>query len=140
MYSFTLSTVYIYIYIYIYIILLLKRTAGLNKLIITLVEDRNKSKYGHKRETHETYNTGLTLLPPPGRHVPRRSSTTGGGCSGSVLRTDMDRLTGWGPPGRNTQKEAMAEMGVLEAMAGGPLGPANPAGVLLSPQKIHGVV
>ncbi len=52
----------------------------------------------------------------------------------------MDRLTGWGPPGRNTQKEAMAEMGVLEAMAGGPLGPANPAGVLLSPQKIHGVV
>ncbi len=57
--------IYIYIYIYIYIILLLKRTAGLNKLIITLVEDRNKSKYGHKRETHETYDTGLTLLPLP---------------------------------------------------------------------------
>ncbi len=32
--------------------------------------------------THETYDTGLTLLPPPGRHVPRRSSTTGGGALG----------------------------------------------------------
>ncbi len=35
-----------------------------------------------------------------------------------MLRTETDRITGWEPPGQNTQKEAMAELGVLEAMAG----------------------
>ncbi len=32
---------------------------------------------------------------------------------------DTHGNTGWGPPGRNTQKQAMAEVVVLEAMAGG---------------------
>ncbi len=31
-----------------------------NELLITLNEDRNLTKYGHKRETHDTHDTWLT--------------------------------------------------------------------------------
>ncbi len=49
--------------------------------------------------------------PPPGRRDPRHNSITREGG-----RTDMDRLTGGGPPGRTDSS------GALEAMAGGPCG------------------
>ncbi len=53
--------------------------------------------------THDTQDRGLTLLPPPGRRVPRHNSSTGGALW-RPLRTDMDRNTGRGPPERNRQQ------------------------------------
>ncbi len=66
-----------------------------------------------------THNRTLTLLPPPGRRVPRRNSSTGEGgwALWRPLRTNTDRNTGRGPPERNRQTGTMAELGALEAMA-----------------------
>ncbi len=56
--------------------------------------------------THDTHDRGLTLLPPPGRRVPRRNSSTGEGgwALWRPLRTNTDRNTGRGPPERNRQR------------------------------------
>ncbi len=61
----------------------------------------------HEAGTHDTrQNPDRIKLPPPGRHVPRRNSSTGEGgwALWRPLRTDMDRNTGRGPPERNRQR------------------------------------
>ncbi len=69
--------------------------------------------------THDTHDRGLTLLPPPERLVPSLNSSIGEGgwALWRPLRTNTDRNTGQGPPERNRQTGAMAELGALEAMA-----------------------
>ncbi len=70
--------------------------------------------------THDTQDRGLTLLPPPGRRVPRRNSSTGEGGWAGALEAPQDRhgqehRTGTSRAEQTT--EAMAELEALEAMA-----------------------
>ncbi len=78
--------------------------------------------YGHMREGNTRHGgTGLTLLPPPKRHIPRRATSNGegGGCSGG-LKGHRDRtggLQGGARSGTHGGAGSLADLGNRAAMA-----------------------
>ncbi len=72
------------------------------------------------RETQDMGNTGLTLLPPPKRRIPRRTPSNGER-GWALWRPQGTRRQDRRPPGRHRGAwAAMADRGIKEALAGPP--------------------
>ncbi len=130
-----------------------------NKLIITHTHTgteltNNDMKRGQetthirKQEagTQDTHERGLTKLPPPGRHVLCRNSTTreGGWAPGDPSGPTQRHTQDWTSE-QNRQTEAQVEQGAQEAKADGPWWPwPRPSALPLQPglstpqTNIHG--